>query len=189
MTSNDSGNVSRFILPVLGLLGLTWFCIALLMRRPEAIVKDSPDFVGALKIWQSVIFSKHSTPRSTKRFMNYVRYLAMRQRPFAEKQSPLSDFFHLKRHKNSYNSSRVADQVEQVVPDEVLVALAALEGAFPEWLRSDDAVSWPHITQSTELEWRLADNARQYHEALFKSFDVLKFRKRFLQMSDGCDLN
>ena len=69
------------------LLALPAFLVAawwVFSRRPELIeliVKDSPDFQKALEIWRTVIHSKATTPRSLKRFLNRLRYLAMRERP------------------------------------------------------------------------------------------------------------
>ncbi|HYR30047.1 MAG TPA: P-loop NTPase fold protein [Thermoanaerobaculia bacterium] len=61
---------------------------ALRNRKPGLIVHDSEEFVAALEAWQPLIFAKHRTPRSLKRFINRVRYLAMRQRPQADETVP-----------------------------------------------------------------------------------------------------
>lgn len=50
------------------------------VRSPIRIEQDSQDFKRALAIWQPWIQWQYQTPRSVKRFLNRVRYLAMRSR-------------------------------------------------------------------------------------------------------------
>jgi hypothetical protein len=52
-----------------------------LTRRPGLVIDDSPEFRDALEIWSPLIFAKEGTPRSVKRFLNRLRYVASRQRP------------------------------------------------------------------------------------------------------------
>ena len=47
---------------------------------PANVVYDSAEFSEALRRWQPIISMKRNTPRSLKRFLNRVRYLAMKQR-------------------------------------------------------------------------------------------------------------
>jgi len=49
-------------------------------RRPDPVVRDSEGFKAALRIWKDVVYARRATPRSLKRFVNRVRYLAMGQR-------------------------------------------------------------------------------------------------------------
>ena len=49
-------------------------------RRPDPVVRDSEGFKKALRIWKDVVYARRATPRSLKRFVNRVRYLAMGQR-------------------------------------------------------------------------------------------------------------
>lgn len=48
-------------------------------RHASQIVEDSPEFIDALDRWHPMIFAKCETPRAIKRFLNRVRYMAMRQ--------------------------------------------------------------------------------------------------------------
>ncbi len=59
---------------VLGTLiaALSW------LRAPVIVLKDSPEFVKALDIWFPVITAHPYTPRTLKRFLNRVRFVAAR---------------------------------------------------------------------------------------------------------------
>jgi photosystem II stability/assembly factor-like uncharacterized protein len=53
-----------------------------LLSQPEVVVRDSSRFTAALRQWHPLIYDRgFVTPRSLKRFLNRVRFLAMRQRP------------------------------------------------------------------------------------------------------------
>jgi hypothetical protein len=71
----------------------TWpFCIAVvgfvvsafgaLRRLPMQVVRDEAPFASALAAWHPLVLTSgaRNTPRAARRFQNYVRYLAMRQR-------------------------------------------------------------------------------------------------------------
>ena len=72
------------ILALIVLICIGW---RVLGKADEVLVEDSPAFRKALEIWDTFIVQTHATPRSTKRFMNRVRCLAMRIRPFSESKS------------------------------------------------------------------------------------------------------
>ena len=65
-------------------LWVLWFFYSTISRRADRVVKDSPKFREALDIWSAVVMSPMNTPRGAKRFLNRVRYLAMRQRALLE---------------------------------------------------------------------------------------------------------
>ncbi len=99
-------------------------------QRPELIVKDSPDFQKALEIWRTVIHSKAATPRDLKRFLNRLRYLAMRQRlqeptpTYGEKVLEKLASVLGKRTTNTPN-----EDPRNTLPESQLVALAALDAS------------------------------------------------------------
>ena len=62
-----------------GLLAVS-ILLPLSMRRPQPLVKDSPDFEEALRIWAPVLAEVNPSPRFGKRVLNRVRYLAMLER-------------------------------------------------------------------------------------------------------------
>ncbi len=52
------------------------------LSEPDGlVVKDTPEFEKACRIWAPVLTAYKNTPRTVKRFRNRVRYLAMFQRP------------------------------------------------------------------------------------------------------------
>ncbi|MFZ0305136.1 MAG: YCF48-related protein [Terracidiphilus sp.] len=62
------------------------FSVWVVTRRPIEIIRDSDDFNDALKLWEPVIGHQFQTPRELKRFVNRVRYVAMRwRRPVSRK--------------------------------------------------------------------------------------------------------
>jgi hypothetical protein len=65
--------------------------VALLGRRlfTETVVDDSPHFREALRIWGPLIALRRRTPRAVKRFMNRLRFLAMRLRDIEEENGTL----------------------------------------------------------------------------------------------------
>ena len=83
---------------------LAWFLLALgvvayTMKMPVRRPRDSADFKKALEIWKPWILLNRQTPRAIKRYLNRVRYMAMRFR--TEPESPsiglaeaLSRLFH-----------------------------------------------------------------------------------------------
>lgn len=187
------------VLPAIALLVLIWLGSTLLTRKPGLVVKDSPRFIKALEIWHPLVFAHHNTPRATKRFMNFVRYLAMRQRQQSDSESPIKHF--LTRLRGRLTGTKTADQtmaeVEnagsrsgQQIPDEVLVALAALQHLNAESLEdkpgpvvSPDEV-WPRAIPAADPLRTLFENARAEHEAAFGNWATLnRYREAFLEMT------
>jgi hypothetical protein len=54
-------------------------------------VEDSPEFAAALAQWHEAIFAANPTPRGQKRFLNRVRYLAMRLDASSERYQRLPE--------------------------------------------------------------------------------------------------
>jgi KAP family P-loop domain len=94
-----------YVLGILLLLG-AGILYELLRRRQVTVVYDSSEFGAALVIWNPVIGVFCDTPRAIKRFMNRLRYIAMRQR---SDQKP--------------GASQGGDRI----PEPILVALSALD--------------------------------------------------------------
>ena len=131
------------------LLALPVFVVAAwwaFSQRPELIVKDSPDFQKALEIWRTVIHSKAATPRDLKRFLNRLRYLAMRQRP----QEPTATYGEKVLEKlasvlGKRTTKTPSEGPRNTLAESHLVALAALdasglvEAAFEETLEQHKA--------------------------------------------------
>lgn len=115
-------------LPVIPALVLLGFGAWALTRRPNEIIQDSRKFTEALEIWQPVIGRQHSTPREIKRFLNRVRYIAMRWRKPSQQKTGLerlADWVQGKVQRKS--ATEIRDAVTEI--DEAgIVRMAALEG-------------------------------------------------------------
>ena len=113
-----------------------------LRRTRLAVVRDTPNFSRALRIWFNVIQINNKTPRALKRYLNRLRYLAMRQRV-----------------------SRTSDEVDwqQDISEPGLVALSALASAAPE--RLDDLVADPGAADLASVK-----AAYQKHLKTFKDW-------------------
>jgi hypothetical protein len=69
---------------------LLLFVVVAFVRRPDVSVeRDSDEFSNALSIWADFLTMRYPSPREVKRFVNYVRYLAMRGRNNPPELSPL----------------------------------------------------------------------------------------------------
>ncbi|VAW65635.1 hypothetical protein MNBD_GAMMA11-1157, partial [hydrothermal vent metagenome] len=113
------------------------------LRQPKVVVKDSPEFIKALKIWHKLVIAKQATPRSVKRFMNRVRYFAMHHQPApinASLYKNLLNWFNAEK-----NNAPVDDQ--NYMPESILVAMTAMHHTNAKWL-DDDNLFKPQATNS-----------------------------------------
>lgn len=93
----------------------------------DLVVKDSPEFIDALKIWHPLLIAKRNTPRSVKRFVNRVRYFAMRQSAEREEKSVWQKFAVWAGFKQKEEAKH-----EEAVSESILVALSAIHHAESE---------------------------------------------------------
>lgn len=75
----------RVGLPLLILI-LVWLVERLSLEKPTSI-EDKPDFKNALTIWGPVLAGIYKSPRQMKRFLNWLRYLALLENPETEEPS------------------------------------------------------------------------------------------------------
>lgn len=115
------------ILPLALLLSLVVWRI---VQAQEDIVRDSPEFIQALKIWTPFLFSRRNNPRAAKRFLNRVRYYAMFQRPYSPPMSPLEKLL----MRLGLLQGKKTLQPSAPIPEHVLVALSAVQHCEREWL-------------------------------------------------------
>jgi len=193
LVQGDRARVSPNILPALSLLILIWFGSTILTLRPGLVVRDSPRFVKALEIWHPLVFARQSTPRATKRFMNHVRYLAMRQRRQSDSEPPLQKFLCWLKEKFTGVQLMKIDPTQLeiksvVIPDEILVALAAQEGLDQNTIRpvapTSDFPDFPKPKNINEALYSLFADAAKAHEDEFHNWrDLEKYRDRFREMT------
>jgi hypothetical protein len=101
----------------------------------DLVVKDSPEFIDALKIWHPLLIAKRNTPRSVKRFVNRVRYFAMRQSAETEGRSIWQRLL-------IWAGLRHEEKVKEdkAIPESSLVALSAIHHFEPQWV--DPVCQW-----------------------------------------------
>ena len=119
--------------PLLGAALLLYACWRIIVRKEEVVVRDSPKFRDALEAWDTVIIRTHATPRSTKRFMNKVRCLAMRLRTPVEGETRGSLLW---RRSPDHPTSTTLPPTSRL-PESTLVALSAIYDIAPEIVRND----------------------------------------------------
>jgi hypothetical protein len=180
-----------YLWPLTGATLLLYGFWRALVKRDEGTVKDSPKFRVALKIWDFVIVLTHLTPRSTKRFMNKVRCLAMRLRAPEEVESRWSLL------RPSFAEERVASHTSpssDQLPEYTLVLLSSMYDISPQILQNDEfyksaingslePVSKAGVKISSLLESKFREAVEQ-HRAEFPATwpPSLEQRRMFLDM-------
>jgi photosystem II stability/assembly factor-like uncharacterized protein len=130
----EAGEEASF--PMLALtvlaLGIVGLGIWRLSIPPGVVIRDSREFEEALATWHPLVFSSRKTPRSIKRFLNRVRYLAMLQRGQSPEPTAGQQFLAwFGRRKDPAQSGEKAP----AIPERALVALAAIEYCRLDWLQ------------------------------------------------------
>ena len=179
------------MLAVLPFLAFAFFW--LFTRRVDLVVKDSPQFTEVLAIWHPVVVSRQNTPRSVKRYLNRVRFLAERQRPFRPALSPWKRFL---RKLDRILGDEVAEQVvaptTAPIPEAALVAMAAIQ-QFDRRFVEDESI-WARLALYSLDEIKgLTDDQRTLlagaYDRHVNRFRVMPFtdphREAFLEMSTG----
>ena len=179
------------MLAVLPFLAFAFFW--LFTRRVDLVVKDSPEFTDLLAIWHPVVVSRQNTPRSVKRYLNRVRFLAERQRPYTPALSPWKRFL---RRVDRILGDEVTDQVVMPttapIPEAALVAMAAVQQFDPRFI--EDKSIWARlalysldeIKGLTDDQRTLLANAYDRHVNHFGGIPFTDpHRQSFLEMSTG----
>lgn len=129
----EPGERARWPTAVLLLLGIGVLGVGVwrLAELPAVVENDSPAFTAALERWHPVVFGRRSTPRAVKRFLNRVRCLAMLQRSVEEEPAGGSDPLARLRRRLRRGPTQTAAPATDAIPEEILVALAAIDYSFP----------------------------------------------------------
>ncbi len=124
-------------MPLLGLVILGGIVFLIRKLRPEdPTVKDSPQFARALDIWMPVVLTRTRSPRAVKRFVNRVRYYAMCEAPPEPASTWRARLANLLRRRQRSTERTAAPRL----PEELLVALGAINESRPEFLPKGDAI-------------------------------------------------
>jgi len=117
-----------------------------LLKRPDVVVHDTDDFRRALHAWSPyIVAARRPTPRAAKKFLNRVRYYAMRQSAHAAPDTLLERLkalpFRRKRLKARLRKlgfrAPGARRADETLPEPLLVALAAVQECSPATLADD----------------------------------------------------
>jgi hypothetical protein len=116
-----------------------WFMVALfvaialgqMFARPPVSLDDSDKFTSALRIWHPLIAKRRNTPRSLKRFLNRLRYLAMRQ-GVAEPEPTPWERLQARVFGRAVAIPATVTAGENRIEEDVLVGLAACRYLYPE---------------------------------------------------------
>jgi hypothetical protein len=157
--------------------GLLWQFLT--TRSESLVVKDTGPFARALEIWEPVVFRAVKTPRGLKRFLNRVRYLAMRARPGSEVVSRWERWFH---------PPAPPTPERPHIPEPALVALAAIQALDPEGLPQVGVRPAPHVDAEVQA---LVDSAVQLHQSVFGEGreTLAHHRAQFLERVSGIRVN
>jgi photosystem II stability/assembly factor-like uncharacterized protein len=144
---------------------------------PGVVIRDSQEFETALETWHPLVFTFRGTPRSIKRFLNRVRYLAMLQRGHDPQPSRwrqlLAWLRSLVRRKEE---KRETGKAPGGIPEPALVALVAIEHARPDWFESDSFFNDPRNVSNS-----IPGNILE----IVLNTPLKSYRDAYLQMSRG----
>ncbi|HYA17380.1 MAG TPA: P-loop NTPase fold protein [Bryobacteraceae bacterium] len=146
---------------------MIWALYRVATWRPDLEPDDSSEFTSAMDAVLPLILSRTPTPRSVKRFVNRVRYIAMRIRQRQSDDRPL--------WRRLLSPTPPETQKPPSIPDGILVALAALDYWKPSSLDTD-----ADLTQAVS-EW-----------AELASFDpaaMSQCRTNYLRYASGVNVN
>jgi hypothetical protein len=144
---------------------------------PDIVLRDSEEFETALAAWHPLVVAFRNTPRSVKRFLNRVRYLAMLQRRQPPEPTGWQRLLGQLRRRPAPPKSE-----ESPIPERALVALAAIEQSHPEWLEEEE------LFRDAMGFLRTQTLPPGLQEALDNPFllpSLEPYREAYLQMSRG----
>lgn len=140
---NDFEPGERTRMPALLGVGILTLCAGTLLwrgLRPVAFAPESEDsdpFKKAVKTWEPLVYNHADTPRALKRFMNRVRFYAMRQRQYGQ-QPPKPPML---RWSSAPSTNADVPNPVPTIPEDVLVAFASLEHAYPGLFHESTSVA------------------------------------------------
>jgi len=150
--------------------------------NPQSTISDSTTFGEALKLWFPLTVAKSSTPRSIKRFLNRARFLAMSQRrPIPAAAAADAEPSWRKMLAVVFPLRPPEEEMEDgSIPEDVLVALCAIEHSYPEWLKDDAFWQDPW----TRIRKECPNQAVRIKDSGSKP-DLASHRDEFLRISRG----
>jgi photosystem II stability/assembly factor-like uncharacterized protein len=133
--SENTSTLSKWAPLPSGLI-LASLVVWLLLRVPVKMTRDSDDFMHALSVWHPWIATTCSTPRTVKRYLNWVRYLAMRYRSSDDESHGWTINFLTKFIGFRPSQTKIVKSDE--FDERILVALSAIYQYKKEWVIDDE---------------------------------------------------
>ena len=129
--AEDNSQTGQWMALLAG-IGLLAIGTLYMVQRPQRFTADSKNFRDALAIWHPWIVLVRRTPRTIKRFLNRLRYVAMRLKFEPER---LSLWDRMKSKVLRKRPTQRGPVSVEGVTEPVLVALGAIYHVQPAWLR------------------------------------------------------
>ncbi len=174
--------------PAYGLLALFGALAIWLLSQPaDRVLRDSPEFARALKIWLPLVFHVYQTPRALKRFLNRLRYYAMCQRPATQGESRWRQL--VRRLQGWWTSEEKRTPPPPVIEGAIfephLVALAAVH-ALEELSKQPLLATDGKLGALRSHEAELFRTAKAAHEKAFGDWQpVVQSREAYLKITEG----
>jgi hypothetical protein len=176
-TTPDESPRFGVTLPLAALLAVGLAALLQLATSLRVVERDSPEFRDALRVWHKVIVAARPTPRTIKRYLNRVRYLAMRLRSEPE---PLGLLARLRTRWKLRGGEISAEPTSPSDPN--LVALAALHLQEPSQVESGTKLAFLFSEPGDSGSGELARATARAHRARFGTLPSEADRLRFLQI-------
>ena len=134
---------TSYLLPATVLFFTIMGLLTYILRKPDRIVNDSSRFRDALRIWHPWVTLHRQTPRAIKRYLNRVRYIAMRYREETdaedEQQSVITKLL-----KSKSEAPEQINTEDESIDESNLVALSAIFAVDESWIIDDEKFKQLH---------------------------------------------
>ncbi len=161
-TEFEPGQVSpttwhRYI-PVGLLMVVLGAALSLFFRKSERIVEDSHSFRKAMRLWQPYLMLRQQSPRKIKRFINHLRYLAMRYR---ENEAPHTSW-------QTWRNKDMPVTAAETFSEPSLVALSMLYYLDPTWVKDEHNFTMINQLKISEATTGIQFDAPAEHSKLIQ---------------------
>jgi photosystem II stability/assembly factor-like uncharacterized protein len=181
-----------------------------ILRQPAVTVHDSESFTEALNVWSPFLYSKRKTPRAMKRFLNRVRFYAMRQQAhmpvetlwdricgWLSRWSSLSSAIRWVRSDDIAEKVRLAEQQQEAeapkdsvdkkaIPEDVLVALTSIRECRADWLQKPELFAdFPEFLEEVDEREPLPESVQREMQDFRRWGPLTPYREKFLRLSDS----
>jgi hypothetical protein len=157
-----------------------------LTRRRDLIEDDSVRFKGALNAWGAIIACQEKTPREVKRFLNRLRFVAMRQRTATRERTLWRQLETAVRINAGLEPVEPQHRDRETIPEDVLVALGAIERLDERLVQSDATLPSP---EQAENRWPELRKVQQEMPGAYNPQDILRYRAVYRQLARGLHVN